>query len=108
MLFQSDYWLATGLQEKTETIIDFLESDAGLHSLVIYDKSGADCLIEILNSVFMEDSSCNLVLIKGADTYSYQTEANDPYTKTIYVSHELDENTIALMKNVTPIFAIFI
>jgi hypothetical protein len=108
MLFQSDYWLATGLQEKTETIIDFLESDAGLLSLVIYDKTGNDSVIDILNSVFYEDAACNVVLIIGNETHKYKTEAEDPCEKTIYVRSELDENTIALMKNVTPIFAIFV
>jgi hypothetical protein len=108
MLFQSDYWLATGLNEKTETIIDFLESDAGIQSLVIYDKTGADSIEQILNSVFLEDSACHVVLVIGNNISNYKTEAENPFTKTIYVRYDLDESTIALLKNVTPIFAIFV
>lgn len=108
MLFQSDYWLATGNHEKIETILAFLDTDAGIQTLVILDKESKDDVKTMLDYAFLEDSLCNVTLFIDNVTHNYTTEAENPCKKTIYVRHELDESTIALMKNSTPIFAIFV
>lgn len=108
MLFQSDYWLATGNHEKIETILAFLDSDVGIQTLVILDQQSKDDVKSMLDYAFLEDSLCNVTLFIDNATHNYTTEAENPCNKSIYVRRELDETTIALMKNLTPIFAIFV
>lgn len=108
MLFQSDYWLATGNHEKIETILAFLDTDAGIQTLVILDQKSKDDVKTMLDYVFVEDALCDVTLFVGDMTHNYISETEDPCKKLIYVRHELDESTIALMKNLTPIFAIFV
>jgi len=39
MLYQSDYWLATNFAEKIETILQFLDTDENIKTLMIIDKN---------------------------------------------------------------------
>jgi hypothetical protein len=103
MLFQSDYWLATGIHEKTETLIDFLDTDPGITTLVILEKELTDDVKSLLDNISFE---CNVILSVRDNNYEYKIDAD--HTKTIYVRNCLDDATIELMKNLTPIFAIFV
>ena len=62
MLYQSDYWVATGVLEQKETIINFLETDAGITSLVILDHRNdtTTTIKEIIEGVYKEATECNL------------------------------------------------
>jgi len=108
MLFQSDYWLATGNHEKIETILAFLDTDAGIQTLVILDPQSKDDVKTMLDYAFLEDSLCDVTVFIDDVTHNYTSEKEDTCKKSIYVRRELDESTIALMKNLTPIFAIFV
>jgi hypothetical protein len=113
MLYQSDYWVATGVLEQKETIINFLETDAGITSLVILDHRNdtTSTIKEIIESVYEEATECNLRFCIGSQTHTYDSNthgANETHTKTIHVRGGIDEATIALMKSLYPILAIFV
>ena len=78
MLFQSDYWFASNPAEKKETILDFLETDDGIKTLIIVDKT--NITYSILNDLSFD---CSVTLITETDSHLFTKEA--ALTKTIYV-----------------------
>lgn len=108
MLFQSDYWLASNFSEKTETILDFLSTDEGIKTLVVIEKHISNDTYTILNSLSRDDLDCKIELITETKSYSYENKNSEGHTKTIYVRNSLDDETVKLLKHLTPIFAIFV
>jgi hypothetical protein len=106
MLYQSDYWLATNFAEKIETVLQFLDTDEHIKTLMIIDKnplSDAKDVFEYLDEKNELKYKINLII--GTYTCSY---GNSNQEKTIYISYNLNEETIRLMKDIQPILAIFI
>jgi len=108
MLFQSDYWLASNINEQAETLHSFLTTDAGITSLVIILKTGNNDVGCVLNGITDDtefDCNINLITKSGTETYG-----SDPakHTKSIYVFSNLDAEAITLMQTTQPIFAIFV
>jgi len=107
MLFQSEYWFASNNSEKTETILDFLQTDEGIKDLVIIDinESNIKSIIDFI--IDINDYECNIKLIINSNIYNY--ELNKEYhTKTIHIYIKLDDISINMIKTLTPILAIFI
>lgn len=75
MLYQSDYWVATGVLEQKETIINFLETDAGITSLVILDHRNdtTTTIKDIIESVYKEATECNLRFCIGSQTHTVKS-----------------------------------
>ena len=104
ILFQSDYWLASSYAQKLETILDFLDTDEGIKTLVIIDKTVVDVTKIILESVQDVLTPC-VELVNTTYTYSYK--GHESYKKTIHVYTSMDD-ALATMKTTHPILAIFI
>jgi hypothetical protein len=104
MLFQSDYWLARNYAQKLETILDFLETDEGIKTLVIVDTTVTDVTKIILETVKDVIAPC-VELINTTYTCSYKGQ--ESYKKTIYVYTSLD-NALVTIERTQPILAIFV
>ena len=110
MLFQSDYWVANKYSEKKETIQQFLETDEGIKSLVVIEMGSNNHVQNILNE---SEIPCNLILITESNTIIYEPDGEGEeaketlQTKTIYIRHGMDDDTIRLIINLQPILAIF-
>ena len=106
MVYQSDYWLATNFAEKIDTVLQFLQTNDNIKPLMIIDKnplSDAKDVFEYLDEKNELKYKINLII--GTYTCSY---GNNDLEKTIYISYNLNEATIRLMKDIQPILAIFI
>jgi len=116
MLFQSDYWVAASASERTETLRDFLDTDEGIQNLVIIEKNPESDLVKLVEQIVAEGYlRCNLTLVLGQDTGETQVyEAavdevgNITHMKTIHVCSTLDEHAIGLLRQFTPILALFV
>lgn len=104
MLFQSDYWLASNYAEKLETILDFLDTDEGIKTLVIIDRGITNAAGTILESIkdlgpYLEFISANQIkTYKGQESY---------HKKTIYLYSSIDD-ALPVMKTTQPILALFV
>jgi hypothetical protein len=110
MLFQSDYWLACNYAEKVETILDFLDTDEGIKTLVIIERGIggiANATGTILESLKNDLVPC-VEFISGNEIKSYkgQESYHKTHRKTIYVYSSIDD-ALPLMKTMQPILAIF-
>ena len=108
MLFQSDYWLACNYAEKVETILDFLDTDEGIKTLVIIERGIggiANATGTILESLKNDLVPC-VEFISGNEIKSYKGQESHN-RKTIYVYSSIDD-ALPLMKTMQPILAIFV
>jgi hypothetical protein len=103
MLFQSDYWFASNWNEKLETLQNFIGSSDDIVSLCIIGK---DDVQAILDTISPDDIPCSLALITESEANFIKRPGK--HSKTIYVSSGFDVNTLALMKRLYPILAIFV
>ena len=108
MLFQSDYWLASIYSERLEVIQLILETDEGIQTHLVLDKTSVlTDTKDILDSLKdTNDLPCTVRLVTLTETIEYETE--EEYTKTIYVRNRLDTSTIHLMRTMFPILALFV
>ena len=110
MLFQSDYWLASSYQEKTETIAQFVDTDEGITVMFILDVDITADVPSILEDLIDNgDLPCIINLITDSGSSFFQPAGNleDCHTKTIYVRNSLDVQSLNLMRHNYPILAIF-
>lgn len=105
MLFQSDYWLACNYAEKVETIVDFLDTDEGIKTLVIIDNTISNATDTILESL-KHDLVPYVEFITAIQTKSYKGQQSY-HRKTIYLYTSID-HALATMKTMQPILAIFV
>jgi len=109
MLFQSDYWLASNYAEKLETILDFLETDEGIKTLVIIDRGITNAAGTILESIedlgpYLEFISANQIkTYKGQESHNNHKQ----HKKTIYLYSSIDD-ALPVMKTTQPILALFV
>jgi len=104
MLFQSDYWLACNYAEKVETILDFLDTDEGIKTLVIIDRTISDATGTILESL-NDLVPCVEFIANSSQTKSYKGQ--ESYKKTIYLYSSIDD-ALPVIKTTQPILAVFI
>ena len=110
MLYQSDYWLASSFQEKTETIVQFIDTDEGITTLFILDVDITEDVPAILDNLIDDgDLTCiiNLITDSGTSMFSPENTVEDYHIKTIYVRNKIDSASLDLMRNTSPILAIF-
>ena len=106
MLFQSDYWLASNYAEKVECILDFLETDEGIKTLVIIDRTISDATGTILESLKHDLVPCVEFIANPSQTKSYKGQESY-HRKSIYLYTSIDD-ALPLMKTTQPILAVFI
>jgi hypothetical protein len=70
MLFQSDYWLASNYAERLETIRNFIETDEGIKTLVVIDKT-LNCVKEVMDNIH-EELDCNIKVISEVEEILYE------------------------------------
>ena len=103
MLFQSDYWLASNYAEKLETILDFLDTDEGIKTLVIIDRGITNAAGTILESI--KDLGPYVEFISANQIKAYKGQ--ESYKKTIYLYSSIDD-ALPVMKTTQPILALFV
>jgi len=110
MLFQSDYWLASNYAEKLETILDFLETDEGIKTLVIIERGITNAAGTILESLkhdlapYVEFITANQIkTYKGQESHKQHKQ----HRKTIYLYSSIDD-ALPVMKTTHPILALFV
>ena len=114
MLFQSDYWVAASASERTETLRDFLDTDEGIQNLVIIEKNPESDLVKLVEQIVAEGYlRCNVSLVLGQDrTQVYEAAVDEigniTHMKTIHLCTGLDEHAIGLLRQFTPILALFV
>ena len=104
MLFQSDYWLASNYAERLETIRNFIDTDEGIKTLVVIDKT-LNCAKEVMNNI-NEELDCNIKLISDVEEILYEN-LDSSHIKRIYIFKTI-EDALSLMKITQPILAIFL
>ena len=104
MLFQSDYWLASNYAERLETIRNFIDTDEGIKTLVVIDKT-LNCAKEVMNNI-NEELECNIKLISEVEEILYEN-LDSSHIKRIYIFKTI-EDALSLMKITQPILAIFL
>ena len=110
MLFQSDYWVASSYQEKTETIAQFVDTDEGITVLFVLDMDVTVDVPSILEDLIdNDDMPCIIKLITDSGSSFFQPAGTleDCHTKTIYVRNSMDADSLNIIKNKWPILAIF-
>ena len=114
MLFQSDYWVAASASERTETLRDFLDTDEGIQNLVIIEKNPESDLVKLVEQIVAEGYlRCNVSLVLGQGTTQvYEATVDEigniTHMKTIHLCTGLYDNTVDLLRRLTPILALFV
>lgn len=106
------YWFASSYSQRIETLQNFLETDEYIRTLVVLDIYSANDVKGMLESLDnQEQIPCNVRLVLGTPETPleiYEFEAGELLErKTIFVVRNLDEITLRLIKNTSPILAIF-
>ena len=107
MLFQSDYWLACNYAEKVETILDFLDTDEGIKTLVVIDNTISNATGTILESLKHDlVPYVEFITSNASQTKSYKGQQSY-HRKSIYLYTSIDD-ALTTMKTMQPILAIFV